>query len=640
MLAAAFVAPALYQPLRQRGWWRYELRLFAAAALVVPALYEPRATAVVLWMAAVIGGFGSWLLIRLRLEPSDACRRLVFSFALGLGAFAWPLVALGLAGWLHPSALILLLAAGTVFVWLERRRLWAMVRTLDGTWTSSPQLAGPFLGLVIPSAAFLLACTLAVALAPSIAFDPLKFHLPLASHYAVTGEMTPLPTDHYGYNPQNFELLLALGWSLGGQAAAQLVTPVFFGLFLAALWSVGRAAGAGRAAVAAGCALAAAVPFLHWTASQVKHDVIVAFLHLAALLAWFEWRRGGNLRWLFAGMFFGAVSMDFKLPAALGLLGLSPLYLWAAWKERRRWHVLAGYAAVAALLGSFWLLRSWWLSGDPWHYADPRGPLRSAWATGSADPSRWLIRKVLVPWRIHFDGVRFFHSPTDYPMGVVLILFSPFWLLWKRVGAGVERRACLVFAGTTIGVSTFYLPLLRFLIAPVAILLVLTVVRAEGWFAQAGLFGRTSLRLATGWCVLASLLTVAFLEINAPQLRYFAGSIGKSEYLRQALLTYRSLEALHGVAGAEDTVFGVQNCSRLYAPFPERFYCEYYNPESPAERLALGRALQKLNPRYLVLPAASKRPEVLQEITAGARRQPLYQGPHYWVFSLEWGRPE
>ena len=635
---AALAGPLLYQRLRRGGWWRWELRLFAAVGIAVPFFYEPRATAVTLWVAAVMAGTGAWILGRLRLEPAGACRRLVFSFAFGFAFLAWALTALAMPGWFRPGALLLLLAGGTVLVWLERRSLIDALRGLDLAWRSGGEFGRPFAGWFVPAAWFVLLAGQAVSLAPSIAFDPIKFHLPLARHYAATGRLAPLPSEGYGYNPQNFELLLGLGWSLAGQAAAQLIPLVFLALFLAALWGVARAAGLGRAEAFGGCVLAAATPFLHWTGVQVKHDLLVGFLHLAALLAWFEWRSGGNLRWILAGLIFGAASLGCKHPAAFGLIGLAPLYLWAAWKERRRWPVLAGYAALAALIAAFWPLRAWWLGGHPFAGVDPAGPLVRVKDHVDSDFLRWLGWELSWPWRIHFDGRRFFHSPTDYPMGAALVLLLPVWLLWKRKTATPETRACLVFAWSALAFWTFHVSLLRFAAAPLAILVLFSAARAGAWFTRAGPAVRASLAAAVAWILFISLSTIALLEINGPQTGYFAGGIGKREYLRRVLLTYRSLEALRGVAGPEDAIFGVQNCSRLYAPFPERFYCEYYDPESPPDRFRLAYALQELTPRFLILPAASARPEILEEIAGGARRQPLYQGPHYWVFSLEWGR--
>jgi len=634
LAVAALAGPLLYQRLRRGGWWRWELRLFAAAGIAVPLFYEPRATVVTLWLAAVMAGTGSWVLGRLRLEPAGACRRLVFSFAFGFAVLVWPLTALAMAGWFRPGALVLLLAGGTVLVGVERRRLLDTLRGLDRAWRSDAALGGPFSGWFVPAGWVLLLAGLAVSLAPSIAFDPLRFHLPLAQLYAETGRLAALPGDSYGYNPQSFELVLGLGWSLGGQAAAQLVPLVFFVAFLAALWAVVRAAGLERSAAFGGWVLAGATPFLHWTGGQVKHDLLVGFLHLAALLAWFEWRSCGNLRWILAGLIFGAASLGCKYPAAVGLIGLAPLYLWAAWKERRKWPALAGYAAAALLIAAFWPLRAWWFGGDPFAGVNPAGPLVRVQDHIGTDLFPWLARKLSWPWRIHFDGRRFFHAPTDYPMGAALVVLVPLWLLWKPKAAAPGMRACLVFAWAALIPWAFYIPLLRFVAAPVAILIVLSAARAGAWFSRAGAAVRASLAAAVAWCLFVSMSTIAFLEINGPQLSYFSGAIGKREYLRRALRTYRSLEALQGMAGSGDAVLGVRNCSRLYAPYPDRYYCRYWDPESPEDRRRLARVLVDWNVRYAILPAASARPAVLDEIAGGARWEPVYRGPHFCAYRL------
>jgi len=50
-----------------------------------------------------------------------------------------------------------------------------------------------------------------------------------------------MPSADYSYYPQGGEALMALAWSLGGQAAAQLISPLFWVLSLALLFLIARA---------------------------------------------------------------------------------------------------------------------------------------------------------------------------------------------------------------------------------------------------------------------------------------------------------------------------------------------------------------------------------------------------------------
>jgi hypothetical protein len=555
--------------------------------------------------------------------------------AAGLSILVWPLAALGLTGRLRPWTILALLAVGA---WIARRQALEAVRALiqaDREWAAAAEFRRRWPGLLLPLAGILLAFGLVVALTPTIAFDPLKFHLPLARHYAETGRVTPLASDGYGFNPQNFEILLAAAYSLAGQGGARLVAPAFFVALLGALFAVVRRTGAGRDAALAGCIFAAAIPFVHWTGVNMKHDVIVAFLHLAALLAWCEWRSGGRYGWIGLGVVFGAVSLGFKHPAAFGLLGLAPLYAYALWRHPRRGRALVACAALGLSLGSFWLARSWVLTGDAFFYYDVGQPLPPEHAGQVGTAARRLVNALVWPYRIHFDGALFFRSFTPNPMGVALPALLPAWLLWKRRASGSLTRAAWIFAGASLLPWGFYVPLLRFVIAPLSLLLALTVARcAEASEGSPPVWRRAALA-AGGAAWLASLPVLLILEVNVPQVRYLARQIDGREYLRQALRTYPSLEALGAVAGPGDTVFGVQNCSRAYAPYPGRFLCDYYHPENPADRAQLRQVLQAVGCRYLILPAPNSTPEILEELTGRTRRVPVYLGEHYSVFRLK-----
>lgn len=638
LVVAVAVLPPLYQRWRSR-WWRHEARLATGLCLVALLFYEGRAAVVAAALLIVMLSVGRLALLRLGLETESVSARWSLALAAGLSILVWPLAALGLAGQFRPWPILGVMGAGA---WIARRQVSGLGRALlqaDREWAGSEELRRPVPGLLFPLAAILLAFGLVVALTPTIAFDPLKFHLPLARHYAETGKVTPLASDGYGYNPQNFEILLGAAYSLAGQAGAQLITPGFLAAFLLALFAVVRHTGTSRAAALAGCIFAAAIPFVHWSGVNMKHDVIVAFLHLAALLTWYEWRSSGRSGWIYLGTAFGAISLGFKHPAAFGLLGLAPLYAYALWDQPRRWRATLACSALGLSLGGFWLARSWALTGDAFFYYDVGQPLPPEHAAQVGTAARRLVNAVVWPYRIHFDGELFFRSFTPNPMGVALPALLPAWMLWKRRASGSNPRAALIFAGASLVPWGFYVPLLRFVIAPLSLLLALTVARcAEASEGSPPAWRRAALT-AGGAAWLASLTVLLILEINVPQIRYLAGQIDRREYLRQALRTFPSLEALEGVAGPRDTVFGVQNCSRAYAPCPGRFLCDYYHPENAADRARLRQALQDSDCRYLILPTPNSRPEILEELTGTNRRVPVYLGEHYAVFRLEPEQP-
>ena len=73
-----------------------------------------------------------------------------------------------------------------------------------------------------------------------------------------------------------------------------------------------------------------------------------------------------------------------------------------------------------------------------------------------------------------------------------------------------------------------------------------------------------------------------------------AGRLDAAGYLRQALVTYSSLEYLKTRAAPGERIFGIGNCSAAYAPDPAAFDCippkDAGSARSLEERLRLARA--------------------------------------------------
>ena len=130
----------------------------------------------------------------------------------------------------------------------------------------------PFMAPVIVFAAVFLILALMVTLAPSVAYDSLRWHLPAARHYAAEHVLAPVPHMDYSVQPQAVEILMTLAHAAAGQPAAQMVNPTFFALTLLLAYAVARRCRIDPMAAVAGVVFAAAIPFLHWTGSIAKND--------------------------------------------------------------------------------------------------------------------------------------------------------------------------------------------------------------------------------------------------------------------------------------------------------------------------------------------------------------------------------
>jgi hypothetical protein len=94
-LGALVVALPLYQWIRGRGWWRYELLALAAWPVTFGLVRDPLATLTVLWMLTGCFLAGSYLLDKLDLSVEGAAESLALSVAAGMGVLVAVLFVLG-----------------------------------------------------------------------------------------------------------------------------------------------------------------------------------------------------------------------------------------------------------------------------------------------------------------------------------------------------------------------------------------------------------------------------------------------------------------------------------------------------------------------------------------------------------------
>ena len=129
-------------------------------------------------------------------------------------------------------------------------------------------------------------------------------------------------------------------------------------------------------------------------------------------------------------------------------------------------------------------------------------------------------------------------------------------------------------------------PLVRYAIAPLAVIAVLTGIRLAQFWRSSPPITRASLAAACLWVLIPAVCACMIVEINAPQLRYVAGAISRDEYLSQALNTYPSLAWLRDHTTPAERILGLENCSDVYAPpFPRyRSVCAFRPGPRPRSR--------------------------------------------------------
>ncbi|HLN00100.1 MAG TPA: hypothetical protein VK335_12500 [Bryobacteraceae bacterium] len=586
-----------YQYVRRGGLWRWEFAIISSMPVAAVFLYEARAAAVTLAVVVASFAMGRRLRRLLTIPAEGAVEDITISSGLGLGALHCLLFVLGLAAWYTVAAFLMSIL---LFLLVGRREVhafWTALGQLHGAWAGTAEWRGWAGALVAVFGAAFVTCSALVMLAPSLAYDVLRLHLPLAHYYAVQHALRTPEYLSYGYFPQAVETLMTMGYVLAGDAAAQMLPPVYFALAMLMAYRIGRMCGLSQFAALTGTMFAAATPLLHWTGSVAKNDMALAFFMLAALHGYLRWRESNDFHSILAGAFFLAMGAGVKHSVVYALPPLAVLYAYAAIEQRRPLRALARPAAIFLVFGTFWLARTWLLTGNPAYPFSPRAALPAQNAT------HWwslAIRCLRIPWDVHFNGHHYFESPLDHPMGIALVLFVPVWaLVWRKLNRA--EGACLFFCALYLPYWAVVQGEPRFAIAPILILQILTGGRMILFCRPMRSAVRFSLYLASAYALLFGLLGAAIVEVNAPQLRYFAGRIDKAEYLREALVPYRVMEFVRGVAGPQDPILSVDACPFLYVPNPSLFDCVW---SSDLLREKLDVQLLRRNYRFLILPVA------------------------------------
>ncbi len=610
LLLLATACPA-YVWLRNEWLRRVEVPALAALCGLCLLVYQPIATMVVALLLLACLASGVRLARLFRVPLTTPTEIVTLGFALGCALLIPILFGLGLLHLYYASVFALLLALPCL---VFSREVLTGIGAFRQILTANASPSHPLAGIAFVFAVLAAVSALAVALSPSIAFDPLATHLALARYYSAQHLLETLPTVAESYYPQGSEVLMALGWSLGGQPAAQLISPLFWVLSLLLLFQIARSCGLNTAAAFVGVVAAAVMPFAHWAGSNSKNDSAMVFFQAAALLAFLRWLETRNHAWIPVGALLLGSTFSIKHVALFGAIPLVCFFLYAS-RRLRRPLVFLGILVASAL---YWQARTAYLTGNPLYPA----ALSQSWSRpkGKRPPTpRRLPRFMYIPYWAHFGGWRVFESPLPNPTGLVLLVFLPLAFLVSGPSKPA-RRACLLFCGIYL---VYWLPtagVLRYAILPISLLVVLLAGKVTAFYdQQGGRLVRGTVAGAFAGVLLFALLGIAIVEINAPMLMLFARRIGTDQYLDMALRTHRSLAWL-AAAHPGSNIYGIDNCSRVYAPEPAKFYCSLDGWLEAEPGLARCRC------EYVVLPS-EQRPR------PGA--EPVFSDAYYTVWEVE-----
>lgn len=557
-------AGPVYAWLRNERLRRYEFPALATLCIVFALIYQPLAALfVVLFFFSCLAA-GLRFARGVQVILATPIETVALGFALGCAPLFPLLFVLGLLHLYYAPLFLVLLLIPIAFFW---RDALAGIRALRAT-LATPSPAHPLAGIAFVFVVIAAVVALAVALSPSIAFDPLADHLANARYYAAQHALETLPTQPNSYYPQGCETIMAMAWSIGGQPAAQLIEPLFWALSLFVVFLIARSCGLNSAMAFTGTVVAAMMPFLHWTGANAKDDCAMVFFEAAALLVFIRWLETRTRAWIFLGALFLGSSFAVKHVALFGAIPLICFFLYAC----RRIRPALVFCAILAASALYWHARTTYLTGNPVYPASLR---QSVNRRPPKHPGPGRLARFLPRFRAPIRKSFAFESPLPNPAGIALLMFLPFAILLRGPRLP-SRRACLIFCGVYLAYWLAMAPVVRYAILPLILVVALLVGKAIAFFdrPESGGLARISIAGSLVGVFLFALLGIAIIEINAPMLELFARRIGPEQYLDQALQSHRSIAWL-AAAHPRATICG-NNCSRAYASDPAKLYCSLF----------------------------------------------------------------
>ncbi|MDD2485282.1 MAG: glycosyltransferase family 39 protein [bacterium] len=481
--------------------------------------------------ALIIASFGPGFLITEHLlgKKMPDLATVVYSSAIGFGVFIYILLGMSYAGIMTAGAIhtaMLILLALTFLLIARRvieirkhkpidikngsrcRELLSKIGSYDLRSLHCDQYS-IFVGCAALFLVMAIALNFLAALSPSLYWDELSYHLPLARDYLTHGHMISYKYIPHSYMPEGAELLFSAGMALSSDKVPNLIH-FYFGLLLAAA-IIAFAVRAGRpGAGVIGASFFYNMPVVTWLSSLAYIDLIAgafAFLALLAAISANEDASAGN--WLLCGLLSGfCVSVKYSAGIFPALIFLFLLFKWLRHRTHAGLISLLSFSMPAVMLTLPWMARSYFLTGTPlWPYLSSIIPnpfiAREAEAfrntfTAFSQASRTLAGFLLLPFNALFASRQF-----DAAIGPVLPAFLPGYFILRQARLSSVNKM-LVFALLFTAIWYFSGPQMRFALPALA------VFSLAAGLAASTLLKRVSLKTIAGVILLLALTTSFF----------------------------------------------------------------------------------------------------------------------------------
>jgi len=374
-------------------------------------------------VALALGGLAAKAL---GIKPDGLLEGSAFGLALGFGALAYLILAIGLVGGLYLPVLIGLLA---ILALISLRELRTVVPAfLRAVRKRGAEKLSPSGGLMVFGSAILGVLGLIAALAPPSAtdWDGLAYHLAVPKMYLAAHRIFYVAFTSHSNFPFLTEMLYTLGLALHGPGAAKLFHYSMFLATAAGILSLCRrhvTPASGPIAVL----LFMSVPLVLWEAGIAYADISTALYVLLAAYAVLNWEETGVKGWIWMAGILSGFALGTKMLALVPVLALCLWVLWSGsrsrgWRTGLYCSIAVGLLAV--LVGSPWYIKSYVYTANPvypflynvfggrnWSQEAAEAYRGSQLAFGMG---RGPADFVLVPWNVTMNGRNFFDSLVIY----------------------------------------------------------------------------------------------------------------------------------------------------------------------------------------------------------------------------------
>ena len=319
--------------------------------------------AIILLLLICLGAtiVGRKCLLILKIEMPSRALAFVYSCSIGLGIYAYSVLAIGLLGHLTPVAVASILLLATLLSW-RGAAAWILDFKRPNVVANdnpAPMWLTRFALIIfaILGAAALINCFVPPA---GHEWDALAYHLAAPNAYIAEHRILYLPTDHHSNFPFLTEMLFTIGLLFNGHALANLFHFTAGILLIGATIILGKRFFSPAAGWIAALVIATS-PIIIWEAGAAYIELNMGLHILLSLGAVLEYRREKESRWLLlAGVMMG-FALGSKALALVPFVALGFMLL----REGTRFKQLRWYLIGAILIGCPFYIKSAVYTGNP-----------------------------------------------------------------------------------------------------------------------------------------------------------------------------------------------------------------------------------------------------------------------------------